>query len=213
MFDLSKIIYSLNWLLIIHLPQKYQCCCFIVNVRGKTTVFEQHFLGVMFCFRDTHEVGSVGVCVRWKVPLVLHMLLWTMQTTQWLLGSQVNVFYTNRWVTNRTLWQFIIWWHRQFTKGHFTDDYSSYTVTVYQWYWYTVVINWYFYFYPSLWQTRSKLSNLHTICYIYFYKLSVQKLSLCKLILHTENQWQLTVYALNITINMQWQLNLCNGSL
>ena len=163
-------------------------------------------------FRDTHEVGLVGVCVRWKVPLVLHVLLWTMQTTQWLLWSQVIGFYTNRWVTNRTLWQFIIQWHQQFTQGHFTDDDSSYTGTVYQWYWYTVVINWYFYFYPSLWQIRSKLSNLHTI-YIYFYKLSVQKLSLCKLLLHNEKQWQLTVYALNIPINMQWQLNLCNGSL
>ena len=160
-------------------------------------------------FRDTHEVRSVVVCIRWKVPLVLHVLLWTTQTTQWLLGSQVNGFYTNRWVTNRTLWQFIIQWHQQFTQGHFTDDDSSYTGTVYQWYWYTVVINWYFYFYPSLWQIRSKLSNLHTV-YIYFYKLSVQKLSLCKLLLHNENQW---LYELNIPINMQWQLNLCNGSL
>ena len=117
-------------------------------------------------FRDTHEVRSVVVCIRWKVPLVLHVLLWTTQTTQWLFGSQVNGFYTNRWVTNRTLWQFIIWWHRQFTQWHFTDDDNSYTMTVYQWYWYTVVINWYFYLYPSLWQTRSNWSSLHTI-YIY----------------------------------------------
>ena len=132
---------------------------------GGGTVWTAFSWCSVFSFRDTYEVVSVGVCVRWKV----HVLLWTTQTMQWLLGSQVNGFYTNHWVTNRTLWQFIIWWHRQFTQGHFTDDDSSYTVTVYQWYWYIVLIDWYFYFYPSLWQTRSNCPIYILCIYIYIY--------------------------------------------
>ena len=90
MFDLSRII---HWSLIIQQPQ-YQYYFYIV--RGKTTVFEQHFLGVLFSISGTRmRWDQWEICVRWKMPLVLHVLLWTTQTIHWLLGSQVNGFYTN----------------------------------------------------------------------------------------------------------------------
>ena len=53
--------------------------------------------------------------------------------------------------------------------------------------------------------------NLHTT-YIFFYKLSVHKLSLCKLILHNENQWQLT-HSLCTEYENKHAVALCNGSL